>query len=389
MRPALPAGAPQPVEPHPVIKSTWVDLFAHMMDEADRDEFDRKEAAEAAAAAMRAAGGREALRSLRRRVYALDEDRGADGFVAASAAAAQLPRDVRPLVTFDDAGDLCRGFDIITAADLSAQTKAARVVPTVAAAPRQLPSHCDLRRAFYDADPYGNGYASSAVVRRSWAALRGANPPDSHLAAGLDAAPELALRDLERLLLTNAHLPAARAESRSATSKLVAAARELQRTPKFDDAAEAVDLGSRAPLVFRDQLRRSSADEAARRAAAERRRRGGRGRADGGGRADGRRPGGPRPGPPRFAGDGRVAEGGRRRSAYVDLSDGGALREALAAAGVVELAARPSFRGAPAAEVVFEIREIKGDPAFASSSSQSSRVPVARSNAAVEEEDSA
>ena len=36
--------------------------------------------------------------------------------------------------------------------------------------------------------------------------------------------------------------------------------------------------------------------------------------------------------------------------------------EALAAAGVVELAARPSFRDAPAAEVVFEIREIKGDP---------------------------
>ena len=34
----------------------------------------------------------------------------------------------------------------------------------------------------------------------------------------------------------------------------------------------------------------------------------------------------------------------------------------VAAAGVVELAARPSFRGAPAAEVVFEIREIKGDP---------------------------
>ena len=473
MRPALPAGAPQPVEPHPVIKSTWVDLFAHMMDEADRDEFverlkerrvadrgrdlraarelsrmaadqDRKEAAEAAAAAMRAAGGREALRSLRRRVYALDEDRGADGFVSASAAAAQLPREVRPLVTFDDAGDLCRGFDIITAAELSAQTRAARVVPTVAAAPRQLPSHCDLRRAFYDADPYGNGYASSAVVRRSWATLRGANPPDSHLAAGLDAAPELALRDLERLLLTNAHLPAARAESRSATSKLVAAARELQRTPKFDDAADAVDLGSRAPLVFRDQLRRSSADEAARRAAAE--------------EAAPREvaaapqeaaaptdvvPGGPRPGPPRFAGDGRVAEGGRRRSAYVDLSDGGALREvrfgvrfpddelpagaartlagvvrcggatvecavpvlggesdgpvrspivrlsaggaaplrvnvfaaggaplcsanlapeALAAAGVVELAARPSFRGAPAAEVVFEIREVKGNP---------------------------
>ena len=29
---------------------------------------------------------------------------------------------------------------------------------------------------------------------------------------------------------------------------------------------------------------------------------------------------------------------------------------------VVELAARPSFRDAPAAEVVFEIREIKGNP---------------------------
>ncbi|KAK7247922.1 hypothetical protein SO694_00084185 [Aureococcus anophagefferens] len=171
MRPALPAARGAARGAAPVIKSTWVDLFAHMMDEADRDEFverlkerrvaDRGRDLRAARELSRMAadqdrkegrprrrpcarrGGREALRRpCCARAYALDEDRGADGFVSKSAVSAQLPRE----------------------------TKAARVVPTVAAAPRQLPSHCDLRRAFYDADPYGNGYASSAVVRRSWAA---------------------------------------------------------------------------------------------------------------------------------------------------------------------------------------------------------------------------
>ena len=75
-----------------------------------------------------AAGGREALRSLRRRVYALDEDRGADGFVSKSAVSAQLPREVRPLVTFDDAGDLCRVALIHGTADQSAPPVAAELL---------------------------------------------------------------------------------------------------------------------------------------------------------------------------------------------------------------------------------------------------------------------
>merc|ERR1711965_1088234 len=71
---------------------------------------DRKAAQEAVAAAMRAVATREALRSLRRRLFALDEARSCDGFVLAAAVEAQLPLDLTEALAFSGPGDLCRGL---------------------------------------------------------------------------------------------------------------------------------------------------------------------------------------------------------------------------------------------------------------------------------------